>query len=135
MGDFNTYIDYEYPLELFKGTVSNGSRCVPSWHSINFNFREGFPSPPFEDLWETMHPSDPGFTFLIDIPPLVKCRPDRVLLRRSGCAKISDVYTTMGLEYLTAQELQSLKAISPATPWLSDHVAVIGILDISSCGV
>lgn len=59
LGDFNTYIDYEYPIDLLTNQIKENSRCIPIWDKRNMNYREQNLTF-FHDIWKTLHPDDLG---------------------------------------------------------------------------
>jgi len=90
-GDLNTYIDYEYPIDLLGRKVASNSRCIPIWDSINFDYKKRWPLQ-FDDVWKVLFPTDLGFTFLSDTPGLDSCRPDRILSSQGTDLVINDAW-------------------------------------------
>jgi len=107
LGDFNTYIDYEYPIELFTGRVNPlTSRCLPFWQTLDQQFLQLMHDQklhPWHDVWTLVHPQlsiEEGFTFVSTTPGLDSCRPDRIFFnnnhnqwKTTSCAETKEEVT------------------------------------------
>ncbi|XP_054750128.2 uncharacterized protein LOC129255823 [Lytechinus pictus] len=78
LGDFNTYNDYEGPLEgLHMGYFSSQNKCPKYAKSKNPTVESELTA--YDDAWKVMHYGDNGFTFSNMPSPGFLSRPDRIL--------------------------------------------------------
>jgi len=113
VGDFNTYYDFEYPMDLLIGKVNHSSRCIPVWESQNFKLPVESKTV-FKDVWLNLRSNEAGLTFLSNIPGFDSCRPDRIL-RKGSCWADKAINIRDGRELTTMQ--------------LSDHHAVFATFE------
>lgn len=58
LGDFNTYIDYNWPVQIFlDGKVTKDNPCWKAGGSIDLSGLQ------FKDAWLVTHQDESGFTF------------------------------------------------------------------------
>ncbi|XP_011660953.2 uncharacterized protein LOC100889507 [Strongylocentrotus purpuratus] len=78
LGDFNTYNDYEGPLEgLHLGYFSSQNKCPKYAKSKNPTVESELTA--YDDAWKVMHYGENGFTFSNMPSPGFVSRPDRIL--------------------------------------------------------
>ncbi|PRP87081.1 hypothetical protein PROFUN_04817 [Planoprotostelium fungivorum] len=93
MGDYNTYYDFEYPMDLMTMGPHVKSKCDAIWSRMRWS---GYSHnwQPLRDVWRTIRGEEPGLTFVVDktvTPSLDSCRPDRILTNGMSFAE-TDVY-------------------------------------------
>ncbi|XP_045166717.2 uncharacterized protein LOC123530085 isoform X2 [Mercenaria mercenaria] len=75
LGDFNTYNDYNWPIEIFlRGRVTKDNPC---WKVRKDADLSGLH---FKDAWLVVHPKEDGLSFSNMPSPGFESRPDRILM-------------------------------------------------------
>jgi len=93
IGDFNTYYDYEYPIDLLTHkTQPNQDKCIPIWRSINFHYEKTKKGIKFEDVWKLLNPNEKGYTFISNTTGIDSCRPDRILYSSNSWLVPKDIF-------------------------------------------
>lgn len=95
-GDFNTYEDYDWPIEAVKNGffLPNGCPSPVGFEPIGNEQGYGF-----DDCWSITNHNKPGFTFSNMPTPGFINRPDRIMVSRVGLDPVKTVLFGKGSTY------------------------------------
>jgi exonuclease III len=133
LGDFNTYYDFPYPMDIltsvrgpyFRDNMFKNKNCEQDCQRTKFQqcvaaIGSMTNESPFTDIWEHLYPHDPGHTFT-NYRDQDMSRPDRILFRKQHDMVVESAQVT-GDKPLPAD----------ASVYVSDHRMLIATVIINS---